>query len=684
MSVQQKCTEGFKSINYQNCELWVNVLFYVLSYINFESCNDAFDQIAELIAKCFNADIKELKETYDSKPELSYDYSSKFYSLKKNKSVIKFKNSQIGDNINFYNKISSLLNTLFSCLLCADTEPILLIGPSGYKTYLVSLLVKDIKIITLNEESSIEALLGSTGFFTKEEVKAFYLSLICDVCSKSQKSDFLRQLKNRNFDIKALENNINNFFDPKNCEKRVCFKKMVETTKKKFLEILDSKADSTDNILNNIRLEFKPGLFVTAILSGESLDLRNFDKIPTTTLERFNELFTGMKTLTLNEDKFNTITTQTNKILCDTVDFIRFFATSLTKNFSEAVLSRWTVINAKEYEFEELKEVLRICLSKENLNTVKQNDIEYLIEVARFFKSISNKTVSIKLLINAIELYHNMNIKLGNISEEDKEKYYYKNRQFIFYVTLKSIIEQSKDDRKLTEEKINSKLKNHLFQRISLDIQEGKNPFSFEGSLNRLKSSITNLSINCLKSEFPENNPEFTNIFIEMINIIHLGLSLNAPVVLEGNIGQGKQTAIKYVSELLGLKLLNIQLASSTKEEDLLGKIVVDKDKETNATIIKVNETDLMNILRNKTTEKYLIVFNDIQNASDAVKEKIANICDKNQKKILLPNGDTPDKPPALHIICVINTENNSDIRSKLPSPLLYSTIYHLVLQLYL
>ena len=55
------------------------------------------------------------------------------------------------------------------------------------------------------------------------------------------------------------------------------------------------------------------------------LDLRNFDKIPTTTtLERFNELFTGMKTLTLNEDKFNTITTQKNKLICDTIDFIRF------------------------------------------------------------------------------------------------------------------------------------------------------------------------------------------------------------------------------------------------------------------------------------------------------------------------------------------------------------------------
>ena len=143
---------------------------------------------------------------------------------------------------------------------------------------------------------------------------------------------------------------------------------------------------------------------MSAILSGESLDLMNLDKILTTTLERFNELFTDIKALTLNEDKFNTIISQTNKVLFDAVDFIRFFATSLTKNFSEAVLSRWTVINTKDYEFEELKEVLRICLSKEDFNTIKQNDINYLIEVARFFKNVSNKTVSIKLLINAIEL----------------------------------------------------------------------------------------------------------------------------------------------------------------------------------------------------------------------------------------------------------------------------------------
>lgn len=32
---------------------------------------------------------------------------------------------------------------------------------------------------------------------------------------------------------------------------------------------------------------------------------------------------------------------------------------------------------------------------------------------------------------------------------------------------------------------------------------------------------------------------------------------------------------------------------------------------------------------------------------------------------------------PKLNLICVISTEPNSDIRSKLPNPLLYSTIYY-------
>lgn len=108
-----------------------------------------------------------------------------------------------------------------------------------------------------------------------------------------------------------------------------------------------------------------------------------------------------------------------------------------------------------------------------------------------------------------------------------------------------------------------------------------------------------------------------------------------------------------------------MQLSSSNKEEDLLGKVVVDKDKKTNMTVIKVSETDLMKVLKNegKANDKYLIVFNDLQNASDAVKEKIANICDCHQKNVLLPDGNTINKPKLLKIICVLNVEANSYIK---------------------
>ncbi len=69
----------------------------------------------------------------------------------KKKSLIIFDNDTIKNNFYFLNKIPSLLNTLFNCLLCADTELILLIGPPSYQNYLIKLLLKDVKIIPLSE-----------------------------------------------------------------------------------------------------------------------------------------------------------------------------------------------------------------------------------------------------------------------------------------------------------------------------------------------------------------------------------------------------------------------------------------------------------------------------------------------------------------------------------------------------
>ena len=77
-----------------------------------------------------------------------------------------------------------------------------------------------------------------------------------------------------------------------------------------------------------------------------------------------------------------------------------------------------------------------------------------------------------------------------------------------------------------------------------------------------MKNIITNAFIPCIKNDYPKLKPAFAPKFVEMLNIIHLGLSLNCTTLIERQIGQGKQTAIKFLSEILGFKLLIIQLSS--------------------------------------------------------------------------------------------------------------------------
>ena len=83
----------------------------------------------------------------------------------------------------------------------------------------------------MNEESSFDTLLGSTGLFNLEEVKAFYLSLIYDVCIRNQKLLFLQQIKEGALKVKYLETWIKNFFSEDNfsCGK-IRFKKFWQNS----------------------------------------------------------------------------------------------------------------------------------------------------------------------------------------------------------------------------------------------------------------------------------------------------------------------------------------------------------------------------------------------------------------------------------------------------------------------
>ena len=153
-----------------------------------EEIQNVIEKVIKIIQDVFSLSTEErnnLSECFNSKAELKNDNQGNL-CIFKGKCCISFDLfKQIfitADKPNIEEnpimKLTSLLDDLFQINLTSDKEPILLIGPSGYKTFLAQKFLSNAKTITLNQESSVKQLLGSSSFFSKLEVKDFYLRLI--------------------------------------------------------------------------------------------------------------------------------------------------------------------------------------------------------------------------------------------------------------------------------------------------------------------------------------------------------------------------------------------------------------------------------------------------------------------------------------------------------------------------
>ena len=115
--------------------------------------------------------------------------------------------------------------------------------------------------------------------------------------------------------------------------------------------------------------------------------MKNLSEIPTTELERFNELFFGC-TITLLEDIYNTFSSSSDKEIRNFSKRIRFFATcpqvAATK-LSEAVLSKFTTVYIETYTEEEQKYVLS---SYSNFKCLKfsEKEIQRIIDYSTLLK----------------------------------------------------------------------------------------------------------------------------------------------------------------------------------------------------------------------------------------------------------------------------------------------------------
>ena len=101
-------------------------------------------------------------------------------------------------NILDYNKLGSFLESFFLSKLALNDEPLLILGDSGYKTYLAEKLLNNKStIINLNPQTKLNYLLGSSIFFSKKEAGEFYLknflNIVIDDYSKERKFDYYKE-----------------------------------------------------------------------------------------------------------------------------------------------------------------------------------------------------------------------------------------------------------------------------------------------------------------------------------------------------------------------------------------------------------------------------------------------------------------------------------------------------------
>ena len=266
----KRISSHIESEDFLNFKYYHFIYFYLFSSIpkkelkkeyKFKDKNEALNiTLHSIFSKIFELNEKDSQELLDiffnSKVRID-DIKSSF--IKKGNLGIKVHNleEKIKDG-NFNDSLSNYFDDFFKLKLISKNEPIILMGPSSYKTKLAKFYIKNenpsyydnFNIIYLNQKTTIEELLGSPNFFSSKESINFNLDLLCAI--SHQKLD-LEKKKNILEDEKEI----------------IHFKERIKKYKTNsiFTEIIDNiynKIINNKNKNEKPTIEFEPGSILLA------------------------------------------------------------------------------------------------------------------------------------------------------------------------------------------------------------------------------------------------------------------------------------------------------------------------------------------------------------------------------------------------------------------------------------
>ena len=143
----------------------------------------------------------------------------------------------IEDNIG----LSSYYETLFYILFSHYKEPLLLCGPSGYKSKLAKDILPGARVINLYPEISNSQLIGNVTLLVNYQTKEYYLEQICKICKKEE-------------ELKDLKDDLKGYYEEKKKEamqikeKKIKKENIQQKQKKKEIDKNKKKENSHGSI----------------------------------------------------------------------------------------------------------------------------------------------------------------------------------------------------------------------------------------------------------------------------------------------------------------------------------------------------------------------------------------------------------------------------------------------------
>ena len=150
----------------------------------------------------------------------------------------------------------------------------------------------------------------------------------------------------------------------------------------------------------------------------------------------------------------------------------------------------------------------------------------------------------------------------------------------------------------------------------------------FEINDKELYSKWSNLSIISNDIKEVENKLAFIKPFNKLLEHIHISIAIHYPLIIEGETGKGKKSAINYMANILGYDVVYFNISNSTTVEDLFcKKMPIEKDGNM---IFKDIRSLLLDAIDSKINKekKNIIILDNLQLANSNVLESLVPVFD--------------------------------------------------------